>query len=312
MSLACASAAPAGTPSGSPTSKQEPASPAPLPRNEVPAPPPADSSAPPVPSPASTAAEAPASSELAAGGKLAWVNPARCLRPCDFHPGAALVRVDDAGAIAAEGVHLVSRQIVAPLGELLAAARAAGHQLRINSAFRSYAEQAALFRRIKQPGRAARPGHSEHQVGTAVDLDLPTDEARQWLADNAAAFGFALSYPADKQRLTGYRPEPWHLRFVGRKVAAELASGGLTLEELFRSRADLGESGTCGDCPAASSRSRCGRITARGSCRGPILSWCYDGALAAVDCSAFAKRCVAAPARAPRGSASANAVADCR
>ena len=310
MSLACASAGPAGAPS-TPASQQEPASPAPLPPppDEAPVSPASDTSAAPAPSPAP---EAPAPSEPAPGGKLAWVNPARCLRPCDFHPGAALVRLDDRGAVAAEGAHLASRQIVAPLGELLAAARAAGHQLRINSAFRSYEEQAALFRRIKQPGRAARPGHSEHQLGTAVDLDLPTDGARQWLADNASALGFALSYPGDKQRLTGYRPEPWHLRFVGREVAGELARGRLALEELFRSRADLGESGTCGDCPAPTSRSRCGRITARGSCRGPILSWCYDGALAAVDCSAFAKRCVPAPARGSRGSASADAVADCR
>jgi D-alanyl-D-alanine carboxypeptidase len=230
---------------------------------------------------------------------LPWVNPARCLSPCDRHPGPALVRVNEDGAPAEGGPHLVSREVIAPLAELMAAARAAGHSLRVNSAFRSYEEQAALFRQVKQPGRAARPGHSEHQLGTAVDLDLPTPEAKAWLAEQAPAFGFTLSYPADKQRLTGYRPEPWHLRFVGRPLAGDLARQGLALEEHFRSHPAAGISGDCGDCPAPASRAGCGRVGARGVCRGPILTWCYEGALAAIDCSAFGKQCQPGGAGAP-------------
>jgi hypothetical protein len=165
--------------------------------------------------------------------------------------------------------------------------------MRISSAFRSYRDQARLFRAvtIKERGRAARPGHSEHQLGTAIDLRLPTTKAIEWLAEHAAQHGFALSYPPGKQRLTGYRPEPWHVRFVGPEVAAELHHQGWTLEEMFRARPDLGESGSCGDCPGAISRARCGAVDAVGNCRGTVLTWCYDGALAAVDCAVSHQTC---------------------
>ena len=151
-----------------------------------------------------------------------------------------------------------------------------------------------MFRTIKERGRAARPGHSEHQLGTAIDLRLPTSAAIDWLAEHAFEHGFALSYPKGKQRLTGYRPEPWHVRFVGRELADELHRRGSTLEELFRARPDLGESGACDDCPAAASRRPCGAVTAAGACQGTVLSWCYDGALAAVDCAVSEQTCPAA------------------
>jgi hypothetical protein len=161
----------------------------------------------------------------------------------------------------------------------------------VSSAFRSYEDQVNVFRTMKQPGRAARPGHSEHQLGTAIDLKLPTKAAIEWLADSAAAHGFALSYPDGKQRITGYRPEPWHIRFVGLALANELREKGITLEELFRARPELGESGTCGDCPSPISRARCGAVTEEGQCKGTVLKWCYDGALATVDCAVSNQRC---------------------
>src|SRR5262249_26897532 len=156
----------------------------------------------------------------------------------------------------------------APLAALLAAARAAGHPLRIESAFRSYEEQSRLFAGMKEVGRAARPGHSEHQLGSAIDLRLPTGAAADWLAANAAGSGFVLSYPPGTQRLTGYRPEPWHVRYVGAELAAELARDHLTLEALFRARPGLGESGTCADCPLPESQVPCGEVTGAGTCDG--------------------------------------------
>ncbi len=189
------------------------------------------------------------------------------------------------------GSQLVDRTIQAPLRKLVAAAHAAGHKVRIESAFRSYADQARLFRQIKQVGRAARPGHSEHQLGTAIDFRMPTTAAIEWLAEHASEHGFVLSYPDGKHRITGYRPEPWHVRFVGVPLASEMRSSGLTLEELFRARPTLGDSGNCGDCPQAMSRVACGDIDAAGRCDGTVLQWCYDDALASVDCAAFKQRC---------------------
>jgi zinc D-Ala-D-Ala carboxypeptidase len=226
---------------------------------------------------------------------LAWVNPARCHTRCSFDPAAALVRVDDAGLPSPKGRHRLAADAQAPLRQLLVAARAAGHVLKVNSAYRSYREQARVFKTTVQRGRAARPGHSEHQLGTAIDLRLPTSAAIDWLAEHAGAFGFVRSYPDGKQRITGYRPEPWHIRFVGPALAAQIDRNGGTIEELFRAQPGAGESGTCGDCPLPASRAPCGDVTTAGICQGDVLLWCYDGALAAVDCTASQQTCGAAP-----------------
>jgi D-alanyl-D-alanine carboxypeptidase len=246
------------------------------------------------PAPASTAVAAPPA-------RLAWVNPARCLPACAFDPGDALVRVNEHGDADAKGRHRVDGTALAALRELLAAARAAGHGVKISSAFRSYDDQVRVFRTTKEKGRAARPGHSEHQLGTAIDLRLPSTRAIDWLAAHASTFGFVLSYPPGKQRITGYRPEPWHVRFVGPEVAAQVPAGE-SLEELFRRRPELAESGSCADCPAATSRKACGRSSAVGACEGTVLSWCYAGpkdALASVDCATFNHTCTAAAGAPP-------------
>ena len=227
--------------------------------------------------------------------RLPWVNPARCLPSCAFDPGApgqdGLVSVNAKGEAEIRGRLRIHRDIVDPLRALLAAAQAAGHALRIESAYRSYRDQERLFATIKEAGRAARPGHSEHQLGTTVDLRLPTGAAIRWLAEHAAEHGFALSYPAGKQRITGYRPEPWHIRYVGRELATALSERGLSLEEAFREKPELGESGTCGDCPSPASQAACGSVKDAGECRGSVLFWCYDGVLASVDCATSGEHC---------------------
>jgi hypothetical protein len=235
-------------------------------------------------------AEAPAPDD-AGPARLDRVDPARCVKACAAAPPGPMRRLDATGSITPRGKHRVEARAAAALEALIADARAAGFRLRINSAYRSYKDQARVFRTTKERGRAARPGHSEHQLGTAVDLRLPSTAAIQWLEAHAFEHGFALSYPAGKQRVTGYRPEPWHVRFVGRALAAELHQHGWTPAELFRARPELGESGTCADCPLAVSRAACGRVTERGACRGTILTWCYDGALATVDCSVSNQIC---------------------
>jgi zinc D-Ala-D-Ala carboxypeptidase len=285
---ACATAPPPAEPAPSPAPPPGEPAPAPAPPPDVvPTPPPS-------PEP---------STPVAAPEPLAWVSPARCQAVCDQTP-PDLVRVNASAAPDPKGEFQLRAQVQAPLQALIAAGRAAGHaSLRISSAFRSYADQARVFRTTKEVGRAARPGHSEHQLGTAVDLRLSTMATAVWLAEHGPPLGFAVSYPERKQRLTGYRPEPWHLRFVGVPLATEVAGQGWALEELFRARPQLGVSGDCADCPAATSRKPCGKVSQAGSCRGAILSWCYDGALATVDCALSRQTC------APAGGD--QAVADC-
>jgi len=120
------------------------------------------------------------------------------------------------------------------LPDLLAMAESArlqGIELVISSAYRSYAYQEEVYRRNllelgqeKADRESARPGHSQHQLGTCIDFGSIDDSfaatpASQWLAANAWRFGFSLSYPQGQEQATGYRYEPWHYRYLGREAA---------------------------------------------------------------------------------------------
>jgi zinc D-Ala-D-Ala carboxypeptidase len=152
----------------------------------------------------------------------------------------------DLVALQAGERRVVVRSFVVPdLRSLLDAARRDGIGIRLNSGFRSHAEQAALFARLaggrgERRARAmvARPGHSEHQLGTTVDL--AGDHA--WLAANAWRFGFVMSYPPGRSpHFTCYGPEPWHYRYFGRERAVAIHSSGLSPREfLWRESQRLG------------------------------------------------------------------------
>lgn len=90
---------------------------------------------------------------------------------------------------------------------------------KINSAYRTYDDQDYI--NVGDNMKSAPPGHSEHQLGTAVDLTL-TDPAWNWLDLNAHRFGFVMSYRANQTTLTGYRYEPWHWRYVGTDLATRI------------------------------------------------------------------------------------------
>lgn len=141
-------------------------------------------------------------------------------------------------------VPLLRREASDAVGALFRAARdEAGLALASNSAYRSYTTQKGLY----TPGdpTTAPPGTSEHQTGLAIDIGAAsgkcsldpcftgTPEGR-WLAANAWRFGFLLRFPADKAGVTGYPFEPWHFRYIGTDLAAELHGTGVTtLEEFF-------------------------------------------------------------------------------
>ncbi|HEY0948944.1 M15 family metallopeptidase [Nocardioides sp.] len=170
------------------------------------------------------------------------VNKSHPIEPSDFRPAIALVRG-----------YQVAVPAAGPLEDLLAAADAEGLGLKIASAFRSYDYQLSVHAaHVAERGHvaadqvSARAGHSEHQTGLAVDLVTPADPgcdfdacfadtpAGRWLARESWRFGFVVRYRAGTTAVTGYSPEPWHLRFVGRELAAELhRSGDPTLEEFF-------------------------------------------------------------------------------
>lgn len=178
-----------------------------------------------------------------------WVvsNKLRPLQPVDFAPSDLSMP---------EGV---GNQFAQPLREpaaraaeaLIGAAATAGHDVWIISAYRDYATQVSLYQGyVDRDGQAAadtysaRPGHSEHQTGLVIDLDdhgscyleacFGQTPAGVWLAEHAAEYGFIVRYPEGKQDVTGFIAEPWHFRYVGTELAAEMRSTGVTtLEEFF-------------------------------------------------------------------------------
>jgi LAS superfamily LD-carboxypeptidase LdcB len=225
---------------------------------------------------------------------IVWVDPARCLPSCTHPDDRNLVLVDGAARPTPAGQFRVRADVAPALRAMFEAAAASWGALAISSAYRTHAEQAALWDAFvaSEPGRAARPGHSEHEAGLAVDLGFESESGVAWTADNAWQFGFVLSYPQYAQKATGFRYEPWHFRFIGSVLAAELhARAPLTLEELFASTPGLGVSGDCQDCTLPASRSDCADVTPAGRCDGTVLAWCFDGAAAAVDCGVSGLAC---------------------
>jgi D-alanyl-D-alanine carboxypeptidase len=127
-----------------------------------------------------------------------------------------------------------------------------GNEMQAQSAYRSYDVQVSVYNGwVNQYGQAqadltsARPGHSEHQTGLAMDISsvpavcplkacfADTDQGK-WLAANAYKWGFILRYPNGMTDITGYEFEPWHYRYVGIELATEMHTTGIkTLEQFF-------------------------------------------------------------------------------
>lgn len=113
------------------------------------------------------------------------------------------------------------------------------------SAYRSYDYQIQLYDSyVQNDGEenadiySARPGFSEHQTGLCADINTidssfhGTDEAN-WLLKNSYKYGFIIRFPLNKEKITGYKYEPWHYRYVGKKVAKIIIEDNLTLEEYY-------------------------------------------------------------------------------
>ncbi|MDW8253705.1 MAG: D-alanyl-D-alanine carboxypeptidase family protein [Chloroflexota bacterium] len=152
------------------------------------------------------------------------------------------------------GPHLIRRVVVEDLRRLVRDMQAAGLNPVVASAYRSYAMQEATYAywvrtlgQVQADRVSAKPGHSEHQLGTAIDfasaengyeLDerfAATREGR-WLLAHADRYGFVLSYPAGAEAITGYAYEPWHYRYVGPADARAIAASGRPPIEYYRAR----------------------------------------------------------------------------
>ncbi len=163
--------------------------------------------------------------------------------------GEHMYRRDGETPFERAGSELLSQRAASAL-KLLLKATDSENDIIVVSGFRSYQEQRELWESsLSENGRefteqyVARPLHSEHQTGLAVDVGLNVEEIdfiRPYFPDegkcrafrlNAAKYGFILRYPADKVHITRISHEPWHFRYVGVPHAEIMEQNGLTLEE---------------------------------------------------------------------------------
>lgn len=170
-------------------------------------------------------------------------------RLASTHKPGDLRSTADAGL---NGGQSVRSFVVADLKAMASAARAAGARFSIQSAYRSYATQKSTFAYwVSVHGwdvaitESARAGHSEHQLGTTIDVksygggapwDHPewaTTKAGAWMKANAWKYGFVMSYPKGKTSVTCYTYEPWHYRYVGRERAKAMRDSGRTVREFL-------------------------------------------------------------------------------
>lgn len=156
-----------------------------------------------------------------------------------------------------DGILIVNKNISLPpnynLGEDIVAMTAFANMrnealkedfdLKIQSGFRPYERQEIIYNEyVEECGEentntfSAKPGHSEHQTGLAFDVGIVNDSyadmpESKWIEKNAHRFGFIIRYPKGKEGITGYKYEPWHIRYVGIVHANNMYYSGKCLEE---------------------------------------------------------------------------------
>ncbi|MDE6678017.1 MAG: D-alanyl-D-alanine carboxypeptidase family protein, partial [Ruminococcus sp.] len=194
------------------------------------------------------------------------VLPADAPKESDYNYGPAPVVYDIAGIKYIDNVLIANKSYSLPADfypeldqtclnqfyKLQNDASAVGLNIYLSSGFRSYYTQDTIYNNyVAMDGQemadtySARPGHSEHQSGLAIDVNqiddtfIGTPEAI-WLEQHCYEYGFILRYPQSKQDITGYKYESWHIRYVGTDMsykihakALEMGDPYLTLEEYF-------------------------------------------------------------------------------
>ncbi len=178
------------------------------------------------------------------------VNKGRVL-PSSYVPADLVVpNVSLNESFESDNMHLRQEPATA-LEKITTAAASEGLNLMLVSGYRSYATQQSVYSGyVTSQGRAsadatsAQPGHSEHQTGLAADLGAQSGKCQldacfgdmaegKWLAANAYKYGFIIRYQKDKSSLSGYDYEPWHMRYIGIDLAAEINKSGQPLEQFF-------------------------------------------------------------------------------
>lgn len=146
----------------------------------------------------------------------------------------------------------VSKKIYKDLIKLLNESLKDGINLVVESGYRSYSYQEEILKEFQKEfgieetlKKVAKPGYSEHQTGLAIDFGYidnikynedikENSQESTWLYNNSYKYGFILRYPKGKENITGYKYEPWHYRYVGKKIAKKIHNRHITLEDYIK------------------------------------------------------------------------------
>ena len=167
-----------------------------------------------------------------------------------------LVYLSDYGISARGAEDMLRQEAAVQLGNLVSDAAVDGVEVLVASGYRSYWEQNGTFEWFKDEygedaGKlSVPPGQSEHQLGTAIDFassevdyelvhEFAGTSAGQWLFENAARYGFLLSYGEDHEADTGVGYEPWHYRYIGVEKALQVEEAGGNPASFYREGASL-------------------------------------------------------------------------
>ncbi len=160
-----------------------------------------------------------------------------------------LVKASNSGIRRGESYYL-RNILISDLTYMINDAKSQGIDLSIVSGYRSYQTQVDTYNKWLSKNNnnveyvdtfSARPGHSQHQLGTAIDFSsseigdklsdsFDNTKASKWLAVNAYKYGFVISFPKGYESITGYKFESWHYRYIGKTYSSEIVNSELILE----------------------------------------------------------------------------------
>lgn len=155
-----------------------------------------------------------------------------------------LVSIDEKYAV--DDTQAGSRIAVNAFIQMYKAAKKEGYCLVINSSYRSYEDQEEtcdtyreLYGENYVKNYVAMPGFSEHQTGLSFDIGstdtnvFADSDEYEWVQENAHKYGFIQRFPTKYESITGFRAEPWHYRYVGKKIATYIYENDISFEEYY-------------------------------------------------------------------------------
>lgn len=130
--------------------------------------------------------------------------------------------------------------------EMSNAASKEGYGIVINSAYRSYQDQIDIGEYYKKwygqsyvDKYVAKPGFSEHQTGLSYDIGststnvFANSKEYEWMKNNAYKYGFIERFTKRYEKITGFRQETWHYRYVGKNIAKYIHDNNISFEEYW-------------------------------------------------------------------------------